>query len=414
MQCFGKFPGRFDSRSAFRILLIMTGAVILAILYTVSVPASALAETAPPAPAAPPPPAVTVAQPIAKKITEWDEYTGRFEAVDVVEVRARVSGYLNEVTLKEGEVVEKGSPLFSIDPRPFERVVERDRADLTQAQVRAEFSAREVERARPLLKNQTVSEQSFDQRQQAAREAEAQVKSAEAKLKSSELDLEFTHISAPLKGRIGRKLVSAGNYVNGGGTAQSTLLTTIVSEDPIQFYFDISESAYLKYARLGLMTSAKHIEKPQNPESAVVYLGLQNEADFPYKGRLDFTDNRIDQATGTLRLRAVFDNPKGIFTPGLFAHIRVAARIDAEALLLPDEAIGTDQSNRYVFTVGDNGIVAYKPVTLGPLIDGLRVIQTGVTSSDWVVVNGVQRARTGAPVTAKRASAEVEQKAPVR
>lgn len=388
---------------------MLAGAAVL--VLGALAPRSAQAQGARPAP---PPPAVTVAQPIVKKVTEWDEYTGRFEAVDVVEIKARVGGYLDQVAFKEGDVVEKGAPLFVIDPRPFERVVERDRADLSQANVRAEFTAREVDRARPLLKNQTVSEQVFDQRQQAAREAEAQVKSAEAKLKSSELDLEFTRINAPIKGRIGRKLVSVGNYVNGGGTAQSTLLATIVSEDPIQFYFDISEAAYLKYAQLGLIANAKNIEKSPNPERAMVFLGLQNEPSFPHQGRLDFTDNRIDQATGTLRLRAVFDNAKGLFTPGLFARVRVAARMDAEAMLLPDEAIGADQSNRFVYTVGDNGIVAYKPVTLGPLVEGLRVIRSGLMSTDWVIVNGVQKARPGAPVTANRTPADSSEKAAVR
>lgn len=351
-------------------------------------------------------PAVTVARPTEKTVTEWNEYTGRFEAVDTVEVRARVSGYLDQVAFKEGDVVEKGALLLVIDPRPFARVVERDRADLAQAEVRAEFSAREVERARPLLRNQTVSEQAFDQRQQAAREAEAQVKAARARLKSSELDLEFTRITAPIKGRIGRKLVSVGNYVNGGST-QSTLLATIVSEDPIQFYFDLSESAYLKYSRLGRVTNAGRQQgNTANPERASVFLGLQDEKDFPHEGRLDFADNRIDQATGTLRVRAVFDNANGLFTPGLFARVRLAGRVDGEALLLPDQAVGTDQSNRFVYTVGDDGVVAYRPVVLGPLVDGLRVIRSGVSDSDWVVVNGAQRVKPGVKVAANRAATE--------
>jgi RND family efflux transporter MFP subunit len=346
---------------------------------------------------APPPPAVTVAQPVDKLVTEWDEYTGRFEAVDQVDVRARISGVLGEVKFKEGAIVKEGDLLFLIDPRPFERVLDRERANLVAAQVRAEFAKKDVERARPLLKNQTISEQVFDQRLRAEREAEAAVRSAEASVRSAELDVEFTRIRAPLDGRIGRRLVSEGNFIT-GGSGSGTLLTTIVTTDPIQFYFDVSEADYLKYTRLDTMGARPSSRDTANP----VYLGLQDETSFPYRGKMDFVDNRIDIQTGTLRGRAIFDNPQQLFQPGLFARIRLAGSGEYRAILLPDSAIATDQSNRIVYTVDDEGNVSRKVVALGPVIDGLRVIRSGLEAGDWVVIKGLQRIRPGIKVTPER------------
>jgi RND family efflux transporter MFP subunit len=351
--------------------------------------------------AAPPPPKVSVAKPLERAVTEWDEYTGRFDAVQTVEVRARVSGVLMEVKFRDGDLVKRGDPLFTIDPRPFERVLERERANLASAQVRAEFAAKDVERARALLKNANISEQVFDQRLQAQREAEAAVKSAEASVKSAELDVEFTQIRSPVDGRIGRNLISQGNFIT-GGSGTGTLLATIVSIDPIYFYFDISESDFLKYARLnalGTRPSSRDTPKP-------VFLALQDEKTFPHRGVMNFVDNRIDEATGTLRGRAVFDNPTGLFQPGLFGRIRLIGSGEYKAVMLPDEAVGTDQSNRFVYVVGEDGAVSAKTVTLGPLIDGLRVIRSGVELSDWVIVNGIQRARAGAKVTPEQTKIE--------
>lgn len=347
--------------------------------------------------AAPPPPPVTVANPVEKTVTEWDEYTGRFEAVDTVEVRARVSGVLEEVKFTDGAHVNKGDLLFVIDPRPFERRLERERANLAAAEVRAEFAAKDVERARPLLKNKTISEQVFDQRLQAAREAEAAVRSAEASVKSAELDVEFTQIRAPVSGRISRKLVSEGNYVT-GGSGTGTLLTTIVTTDPIYLYFDVSEADYLKYVRMDALGAPSNSRKPANP----VFLGLQDESGFPYRGKMDFVDNRIDENTATLRARAVFDNPHGLFQPGLFARIRLAGSGEYKAIMLPDEAIATDQSNRFVYVVADDGTVSRKNVVLGPMIDGLRVIRSGIETTDWVIIKGLQRARPGIKVTPEK------------
>ncbi len=351
--------------------------------------------------AAPPPPKVSVAQPLERAVTEWDEYTGRFDAVETVEVRARVSGVLMEVKFKDGDLVKRGDPLFTIDPRPFERVLERERANLASAQVRAEFAAKDVERARALLKNANISEQVFDQRLQAQREAEAAVKSAEASVKSAELDVEFTLIRAPINGRIGRNLISQGNFIT-GGSGTGTLLATIVSIDPIYFYFDISEADFLKYTRLNALGTRPSSRDKPNP----VFLALQDEKTFPHRGVTNFVDNRIDEATGTLRARAVFDNPTGLFQPGLFGRIRLIGSGEYKAVMLPDEAIGTDQSNRFVYVVGEDGTVSAKTVTLGPLIDGLRVIRSGVELSDWVIVKGIQRARAGAKVTPEQTKIE--------
>jgi RND family efflux transporter MFP subunit len=354
----------------------------------------------------PPPPAVTVAHPIERKVAEWDEFTGRFEAVDTVEVRARISGFLTEIRFTDGQLVKAGDLLYVIDPRPFQRVADRLRAELAAAKARLDFAQKDVERARPLARNETISEQVYQQRQRELAEAEATVKANEASLGAAELDLEFTRVTAPISGRISRKLVSIGNYVT-GASASGTLLTTILSQDPIQFYFDISEADYLKYLRLGKAGTGANYRENATP----VVLGLMDEKGFPHAGELDFVDNRIDQATGSLRGRAIFKNPNNLFTPGLFARIRLAGSGEYQAVLLPDGAIATDQTNRFVYAVGDDGTVAYKPVTLGPIIDGLRVVRSGVAATDWIVVNGLQRARPGGKVTPQRSTIEAQPQA---
>jgi len=358
------------------------------------------------APAGPPPPAVSVANPLEKEVVEWDEYTGRFDAMDTVEVRARISGFLNEVKFTDGAIVKKGDLLFVIDPRPFQRVLDRDRAALQGAKVQLEFAERDLERAKPLMANSTISQQVFDQRTQAVRAAEANVLSAEANVRAAELDVEFTQITSPVTGRISRKLVSEGNYLT-GGSGSGTLLTTIVSIDPIYFYFDVSETEFLKYQRFGsvMMQPSAHMSE------VPIELALQGDEGFPYKGRMSFIDNRIDQNTGSLRVRAVFDNPHQLFQPGLFARVRLAGSGQYKAILLPDMAVAADQSNRFVFVVADDGSVATKPVELGPMIDGLRVIRKGVLPSDTVIVNGLQRARSGIKVKPEKIVIAQNQKA---
>ncbi len=358
------------------------------------------------APAAPPPPAVSVAHPLEKTVTEWDEYTGRFDAADTVEVRARVSGVLTEVKFKDGAAVKKGDPLFVIDPRTFQRVLERERATLEASKVQLEFSTKDLERARPLVANNTISQQVFDQRNQAVRTAQANVQSSEASVRTAELDVEFTRIVAPVGGRISRKLISEGNYIT-GGSGSGTLLTTIVTTDPMYFYFDISETDFLKYARLDASGERESSRTRANP----VQLGLQGDKGFPYRGMMNFIDNRIDQNTGALRGRAVFENPNQLLQPGLFGRIRLVGSGEYKAIMLPDEAIATDQSNRFVFTVADDGAVTPKTIKLGPMIDGLRVVREGIKPEDWVIVNGVQKARAGIKVKREETTIDPNQKA---
>lgn len=351
------------------------------------------------------PPSVTVSQPAQREIVEWDEYTGRFDAVETVEVRARVSGYLSEVHFKDGQAVSQGDPLFTLDRRTFEHAVEQARAELLQAQTKVDNASLDVERGKPLLERRIMSEKSFDDRANLMREAQAAVKVAEAKIKTAELDLSFARIASPITGRISRTLVTAGNWVSAGGIANTTLLTTIVSQDPIYIYFDVSENNFIKYKRLadrGVGAGAADL-------GAVVEVALPDERGFPHKGRLDFLDNRLDQGTGTLRARAVLANKGGLFSPGLFARARVTSSAAYMAVLLPDEAIGSDQTNKFVYAVGDDGTVARRNVKLGPLHEGLRVVREGVAASEWVIVRGLQRARAGLKVTPKREALALSQ-----
>lgn len=349
------------------------------------------------APPQPPPPAVTVAKPLVEEIVEWDEYTARFEAVEQVDIRARVSGYLNEVAFKDGQTVNKGDLLYVIDPRPFERAVEQARAELAQARTKSENAMLDVERGKPLLERRVMSEKVFDDRANLLREAEAAVKVAEAKVATAELDLSFTRITAPIDGRISRSSQSAGNWVAAGGAANSTLLTTIVRQDVLHIYFDVSENNHLKYMRLanGNGTSA-------TVSGAPVEIALPDERGFPHKGTLDFIDNRLDQGTATLRARAIVDNKAQLFKPGMFARLRLAGSPRYSALLIPDEAVGTDQANKFVLAVGEDNAVARRTVRLGPLHNGLRVVREGVKADEWVIVKGTQRARPGVKVNPTR------------
>jgi RND family efflux transporter MFP subunit len=343
-------------------------------------------------------PAVSVSQPLKRQIVEWDEYTGRFDAVAMVEVRARVSGHLTEVHFKDGQDVKPGDLLYEIDPRPFERVLDQARAELLQAQTRVDNANLDVVRGKPLLDRRVISEKTFDDRENLVRDAQAQVKVAEAKVKAAELDLSFARIEAPIQGRISRSMVTAGNWVSGGGASNSTMLTSIVSQDPIYIYFDVSENNYIKYKRLA--------ERGESAGAAdlgsTVELAMPDERGFPHRGKLDFLDNRLDQGTGTLRARAVVANAAGFFAPGMFARVRVTGTAPYPALLIPDEAIGTDQTNKYVYVVADNGQVARRNIQLGPLIDGLRVAREGVADGDWVITKGLHRARPGQSVTPNR------------
>lgn len=347
--------------------------------------------------AAPAAPAVTISQPVRKEIVEWDEYTGRFGAVDSVEVRARVSGYLSSVNFKAGQDVKKDDLLFVIDQRPFRIALDQAEAQFVQAQTRATLAGRELARAQSLLDSKNVSEQFYDQRAQNKLDADAALKAAHAAVATAKLNLEFSEVRAPVSGRVSREMVTVGNLVSGGGTG-ATLLTTIVSLDPIHFYFDVAETEYLKYKRLSQAEDGHDVSSAGNQ----VALQLADEDGWPHHGTLDFLDNQFDPATGTLRMRAVLANPSGLLSPGLFARIRLPGSARYVATLLPDEAIGTDQTQRLAYQVGADNLVTPQPVVLGPRVDGLRVVRAGLAPDAWVITKGLQRARPGAAVTPTR------------
>ncbi len=344
---------------------------------------------------APPPPSVTVALPLQKTIAEWDEYTGRFAAVETVEVRARVSGFIDSIHFKEGQVVEQGDLLFVIDPRPYRNAVEQARADVERAKAKLEIATLDVQRAAPLVRSQTLTEREFDTRRSTERDAAAQVASLEAALKQAELNLEWTEVRAPISGRISDKRVDAGNLITGGQTG-ATLLTVIVSTDPIHFVFDGSEADFLHYLRLAAAGARPSSRDVQNPVS----VRLADEAEYKHQGRMNFVDNALNSKTGTIRGRAVFDNKDGLLTPGFFGRLRLFGG-QHEALLVPDSAIASDQSSKIVFTVAEDGTVGAKRVELGPIVDGLRVIRSGLAPTDRIVIDGLQRARPGQKVTAE-------------
>lgn len=344
-------------------------------------------------PAAPPAATVTVSQPVSRRIFDQDEYAGRFEAIEQVDVRARVSGYLTEIHFKDGQDVKEGDLLFVLDSRPFERAVDLAKAELEQAKVRVANSSLDVERGKPLLDRQVISEKVYDDRANVMRDAEAVVKVHEARLKSAELELSFTRITAPVTGQVGRTLVSSGNFVT-GGTNTATTLARIVSQDPIYFYFDVSEAHAIKYGRMS--------NAGVSMLGTEVGVALPDEQGFPHQGTLDFLDNRLDEGTGTLKARVTIENPKGLFSAGLFARVRLKGSEVYDALLVADEAIGADQTVRFVWVVKEDGLAERRLVTLGPLYDGLRVVRTGLTANDWVVTKGLHRVRPGQPVTAKR------------
>ena len=339
--------------------------------------------------AAPPPPAVTVAKPILKDIVEQDDFIGRFEAVDQVDVRARVSGYLDKVHFQDGALVKVGDPLFTIDQRPYRAALEQADATVASAQVRAEFASNDLERAESLRRTGNIAEQLLDQRRSNYLTARADLDRAQAAQRQARLDMEFTEIKAPIAGRISRRLISEGNLIN----ANQTVLTNIVSIDPIQFYFDVDERSYLAYVRQqsGFSGNEKTPSK--------VLLTMSDERDAQRSGRLDFVDNRLDAASGTVRARAVFDNKDMFLTPGLFGRVTVSGSDPYRGVLIPDEAVGNDQDRRIVYVLAEDNTVAMRPVRPGPRIDGYRVIRTGLKGDETIVVNGIMRIRPGQKVT---------------
>ena len=345
--------------------------------------------------AAPPPPVVTVAHPTRRTVIDMDEYVGRFVAVNSVEIRARVSGYLDQVHFTDGQTVKQGDLLFSIDKRPFQTSLDQARANLAQARANMAFADADLARGAQLVRDKTITEQTFDQRTQAKRVADASVAAQEAATRQAALDLQFTELRAPVDGRIGDRRVSPGNLVTGGTGGNTTLLAMIVSLDPIRFEFTFDEASYLRYERL----SKAGQDMTSRDGSALVSLRLIDEPDYGYQGRMDFVDNVIDRSSGTIRGRAVFTNPNGVFTPGMFGRLRVPGSPSYQALLVPDAAIGTEQARKYLLVVDGENVVRQKYVTLGQVSDNLRVIKDGLAPEDRVIVNGLMRARPGQKVT---------------
>ncbi len=350
----------------------------------------------------PPPPAVTVAPVLERDINEWDEFTGRLQAVDQVEIRPRVSGYIKRVTFPEGKEVRKGEVLFEIDARPYQADLAVAEAQLAQARTSAELAGREVERARKLVTVKAISQEEFDSRTSAQANSLASVRAAEAAMQTARLNLGWTQVRSPIAGRVSNAEVTAGNLVQ-AGPPTATLLTTVVSLDPIYAYFEGDEQTYLKYttlARAGTRPSSRDVRNP-------IYMGLANEeGQFPHKGYVDFVDNRLNPETGTIRARAVFSNKDRLFTPGLFARMKLVGSGRYHAALVLDRAIGTDQDKKFVLVLKPDKMVEYRSVQPGRLVDGLRVISSGVKGGEQIVINGLQRVRPGMKVTPKVGSME--------
>lgn len=361
---------------------------------------SACGDKPPQQPAAAAPP-VTVAQPVKRTVTDWDEFTGRFEAVQEVQVRARVGGFVTSVEFRDGSIVKTGDLLYVIDARPFEAVAEQADGQLSDARAKAELARRELDRALTLNQTQAVSDSIVDQRRQTLQAARAAEMQAEGALKAAKLNIEFTHVMAPITGRVSRHLVTPGNLVQ-GSEGGATLLTSIVSLDPIYIYFDVDEATYLRNSRLWAEGKRPSSRDTPNPVEVTLTGGTKPS----HEGKMDFLDNRLDVSTGTLRSRAVIQNKDLSILPGQFGRVRIIGSAPYEALLLPDTAVATDQSRKIVFVVKDDNTVEAKPVTLGPLDEGLRVIREGLQPEDRVIVDGLQRARVGAKVTPHTAEAK--------
>jgi RND family efflux transporter MFP subunit len=376
---------------AARGLALAAAAGISAILGLIAaVPATAIAQTAAP-------PAVTVSAPLQKEITEWDEFTGQFAAIDDVDIRARVSGYLTEIHFQDGQIVHQGDLLFVIDPRPYQATLASAQAQLAQAQAQVDLATRQLGRSTQLLQQGYEPQSNTDQRVSDLKVATASVEAANAAIQTAQLNVEFTHITAPVSGRISNHRVSIGNLVTGGDGGAATLLTTIVSLDPIYFNFDVSEADFLAYQR----AVAKGNLQSARDNSVPVTLHMTDEKGWPHEGHLNFVDNQVDRGSGTLRVRAVFPNSNFLFIAGQFGRIRIPGSEPYTAILIPDEALVSDQSRKIVMTVNADDTIVPKVVRPGPTHDGLRIIRDGLLPTDRIVIDGLMRARPGAKVTPK-------------
>ncbi|NOI56356.1 efflux RND transporter periplasmic adaptor subunit [Vibrio coralliilyticus] len=343
---------------------------------------------------APPPPGVEVAQVLIEKVTELDEYSGRLESPQTVTVMPRVSGYVDKVHFQEGSAVEAGDVLFSIDNRLFAAEVTRLKAELSSAQTSLNQAIKDYERAQRLSKTKAISQETVDARFADKQRSIASVSALKAALAQAELDLEFTLVRAPIDGKVSNAEITKGNYVTTG----QTVLTSLVSTSHMYAYFDVDERSYLKYQQLNNLL-------PANGEAEnVVQMALANDTGYPHVGYIDFVDNAIDETTGTIRVRAVFDNEKQNLLPGMFAKLRIAGSASYQGVLIDNKAIGTDLNNKYVLVLGDDNVVQYRAISLGEGVNGLRIIASGLNAGDKIVVNGLQRVRANMPVTPNEVS----------
>ncbi len=362
-------------------------------LLPVALLVSACGNSETQAPPPPPPPQVSVASVIERQVADSDEFSGRLEAVESVQVRSRVTGYIEKISFQQGKDVKKGEAMFVIDPGPYRAELSRAEAELARALAQSELDKSQLARAEKLLQARMIAQQEYDDRVSNRHQSEASARAAKAAVDLARLNLDYTRVTSPISGRAGRAEVTTGNLVT-GGDAGATVLTTVVSHDPIYAYFEGDEQAYLKYA-------AATKKSARNP----VYMGLSNEKGYPHQGYLDFIDNRLDPATGTIRIRAVFDNKQGLYTPGLFARLKLGSG-RYSAVLIDDRAVGTDQSKKFVMVLGPDNKANYRPVTLGPMVDGLRVVREGLKAGEVIVVNGLQRVQPGAVVTPQKVPME--------
>src|SRR3984893_18343785 len=344
--------------------------------------------------AAPPPPQVSVAKVLEKRVKDWDEFTGRMQAVETVEIRPRVSGYIDRVAFTEGGQVKRGDLLFVVDPRPYQADADRAAADLQRFKTSLDLARIELTRVQRLKDTGAVSQEELDERKSTLAQAEANSAGAAAALEAARLNLEFTRVTSPIAGRVSRAEVTRGNLVTGGSNG-GTLLTSVVSMDPMYLYFEGDEQSYLRYSQM-----ARNGERPSSRDAAnPVRVGLANEEGFPHTGQVDFVDNQLNPQTGTIRARAVLDNKDGVYTPGMFARVQLLGSSEYSAILIDDRAVNTDQNQKYVFVLGANNQVEYRRVKLGRVIDGLRIVREGLKAGDVIVVNGAQRAHPGLTVT---------------
>jgi RND family efflux transporter MFP subunit len=385
-------------RKTFALFRAASAASVLTLLVVL---ASGCAPQAAPAPQAP---QVSIAEVLQRDVTDWDEFTGRTEAIESVEVRPRVSGYIERVAFVEGSTVKKGDLLFVIDPRPYRAELDRAEAELVRAQANAELARNEVARGDRLLNARAISREEYDQRVNAGRESDANVRAARAAVETARLNLGYTRITSPIDGRVSKAEVTLGNLVS-GGTANSTLLTTVVSIDPIYVAFEGDERVYLKYANLGQLRELRGANNMRN----TVRVGLANEEDFPHDGELVFFDNQLNPATGTIRARALLDTHDGRLTPGLFARVKLIGTEVRSAVVIDDRAVGTDQDQKFVYVVGKNNVVDYRAVKLGRVFEGLRIVEEGLEPGERIVVNGLQRVRPGVTIAPELVSMDRNQ-----